>query len=141
MSERTLETSSATDVERIRRLVADLAWFIDTGQTEAGLALFTTDAHLDASSAGGRLISGEEGLRAFMEGTYSRAPWRLHLVSNHVVDVDGDRAEGRLVGLAYTKNPDGAASLVGIAYEDRYQLGPNGWKIAARVVRPMVIPG
>ncbi|MEV5848590.1 nuclear transport factor 2 family protein [Streptomyces sp. NPDC051985] len=137
-----MNRTAASDVEQIRRLVADLAWYIDTGDTEAGLALFTSDALLDASTAGGGLISGPQGLRAFMEGTYTRAPSRLHVVSNHVVDVEeeGDRAAGRLVGLAYTKNPDGVSALVGIAYEDHYERDTDGWKIARRVVTPMVVP-
>lgn len=129
------------DLDQIRKLVSDLAWYIDTGETEMGLAQFAEGACLDATGAGGGLLDTEAGIREFMEGSYERAPQRLHLMSNHVVDIDGDRASGRCCGLAYTKAANGSMATVGIAYEDSYVRERTQWKIARRKVRLMVYPG
>jgi hypothetical protein len=131
---------AAADAEEIRRLVVDLAWYIDTGQIDEAVALFTDRARFDASLVGGKLITDHKGLRALMAQTCERAPSRLHLISNHVVDVDGATVSGRLVGLAYSRHSDGSYSLHGIAYEDRYERESDGWKIDQRTVRPMVLP-
>ena len=61
-----------------------------------------------------------------------------HHVCNHLIAVDGDRAEGEVYALAYHVYPDRSGALVedvkAVRYIDNYRREDGRWLFASRVV-------
>ena len=109
---------------------------IDTGAWDLLDAVFTPDAVIDYTSSGGIRGSFPE-VKAWLARVLPRFAVRQHLVTNHEITIDGDRATSR----AYLYNPmglrrdDGGVDLfhVGGEYQDRWRRTADGWRIVERV--------
>ncbi|MDM7487895.1 nuclear transport factor 2 family protein [Rhodococcus sp. CSLK01-03] len=58
-----------------------------------------------------------------------------HVLGQHVVDLDGDRARGELYCEAHHVYPSGEGYrdyAVSVRYRDEYRRGPGGWRISRR---------
>ncbi|ETT27301.1 hypothetical protein RAJCM14343_2246 [Rhodococcus aetherivorans] len=58
-----------------------------------------------------------------------------HVLGQHVIDFDGDRARGELYCEAHHVYPSGAGYrdyTVSVRYRDEYRRVPDGWRIARR---------
>jgi len=60
----------------------------------------------------------------------------MHMMTNHLVDVNGDEATGTVLCTARHLDNDGSHSMnVMIRYEDKYERQAGSWKIADRRIR------
>ena len=113
----------------ITQLYADYAAAVDSGQWDLWPEFFTEDAVWDGGPIGAH--HGREAIRAFFRGSPARVPFALHLVTNPIIDVDGDAATGRWYlwePLVYAF-PDGErAYWMSARYDDRYRRTAQGWK-------------
>ncbi|MGD6979069.1 MULTISPECIES: nuclear transport factor 2 family protein [Citricoccus] len=131
--------STAQDVEQIRRLTHDYAWAIDNFLLDDLVALFTEDAIFDMRGFGAPAESaGREAVRAAFSAMIDSLGGCVHLTMNHLVDVDGDTATGRVYCHAFVLNPDGSRAENLALYEDAYARTVDGWKFSSRVIKPLL---
>ena len=117
-------------------LLTRYAVALDTKQWDLLDSVFTPDAAIDYTSAGGIKGSFPE-IRKWLADTLTGFPMTQHLVTNRHVTLDGDEATSR----AYFYNPmglprkDGSVKLffVGGYYNDRLRRTPDGWRIVERI--------
>jgi len=119
----------------IQDLLTTYATAIDSGEWDLLDSVFTPDATLDYTSSGG------------IRGTFAEAKqWlaevlpmftvRQHLVTNHRITVDGDRATSE----SYLFNPmvlpvedTERVVMVGAGYRDQLVRTGDGWRITDRL--------
>jgi hypothetical protein len=126
-------TTERDDERELRRLGYGYARMIDRRDWEAIPQVFLADARL---SGLGFDMKGHDELRSGLAkiDVYSAT---LHCVHNQVAEVSGDRATGEVYCVAnhiYEKEGVPFKLDMGIRYEDRYERGPDGWRIEARVL-------
>lgn len=119
------------DREAIRDLVNRYAECVWRKDAEAAGALFTEDCAMDTGD--GNPILGREAListygRVFVENDF------MPFVSNHLIELDGDRARGTCrLDLRATM---GGRAMIGAGhYEDEYLRLHGEWKFASRRLR------
>ena len=112
--------------------VVAYATAVDTRDWPAFEALFTADAVWDYR-AGGERHAGPERIVARVRPSIERLDATQHLLTNHVVAVDGDTATHTCYYLAQHLR-DGARFLVGGRYEDELRRVGGRWLIAARAL-------
>lgn len=132
-----------TDRVEIRRVVDTYARCADRVDNEGAAALFTPDGILRIYERGTsepvRERVGREEISAAFKGL-DRYELTLHVVGNHIVDIDGDSATGETYCIAHHVRPvesgggpDGRADYVmHIRYIDDYTRLPEGWRLAKR---------
>ena len=132
----------ARDVVELNQLAYRYAAAVDGCDVAAFLAVFTPDARLrsfqpDADEPFADL-RGHEQLASIpntMRGMYRRT---AHMMTNHLVDVDGDTGTGQVLCMArhLSADPGAAESLnVIIRYIDFYARVGGKWLIADRQIR------
>ena len=112
-------------------LLTRYAMAIDDGDWDALDSVFTPEATIDYTSAGGIRGSFPE-VKAWLEKALAPFPVRQHLIGNKRVAIDGDRATVR----AYFFNPmrltlaDGTSRSApgGGYYNHRLIRTPEGWR-------------
>jgi len=112
-------------------LLTRYAMAVDDGDWDALDTVFTPDATIDYTSAGGIRGSYPE-VKAWLEKALAPFPVRQHLIGNKRVAIDGDRATVR----AYFFNPmrltlaDGTSHSApgGGYYNHRLIRTPEGWR-------------
>ncbi|HMC41705.1 MAG TPA: nuclear transport factor 2 family protein [Acidimicrobiales bacterium] len=112
-------------------LLTRYAMAVDDGDWDALDTVFTPDATIDYTSAGGIRGSYPE-VKAWLEKALAPFPVRQHLIGNKRVAIDGDRATVR----AYFFNPmrltlaDGTSRSApgGGYYNHRLIRTPEGWR-------------
>ena len=121
--------------QEIQDTLIRYAHALDSRQPELFAQVFTTDADLDYSSAGG--IRGDrETLRAWLQEPMAKFEVWQHLLSNFIIEIDGDEAS--TITSCYNplqgRNPDGSSYVlhVGCHYQDRLRNTPEGWRIYQR---------
>jgi hypothetical protein len=133
---------SADDILALHRLAGRYAAAVDACDREAFLDVFTADGRLrtwqpDAVEPFVDL-QGREQL-AFVPKVMNELYRRTaHLMTNHLVEIDGDAARGTVLCTArhLHKNPgDRDVLVVVIRYVDRYAREADGWRIADREIR------
>ena len=137
---RPAEDRNATqDVVALNQLAYRYAAAVDACDVEGFLAVFTPDGrlrsyHPDADEPFADL-HGHEQLAAIpntMRGMYRRT---AHMMTNHLVEVEGDSARGEVLCTARHLSADpadpGSINVI-IRYVDRYVRSPAGWRIADR---------
>lgn len=116
----------------IQDLLVRYARALDTKDFDVLDTVFTPDAHLDYTSSGG--IAGRyPEVKAWLSKVLRYFPVYQHLVANHDVEIDGDRA----TSVASLYNPmqrgdGGGMFYVGAEYRDRLVRTPAGWRIEDR---------
>jgi len=112
-------------------LLTRYAMAVDDGDWDALDTVFTPDATIDYTSAGGIRGSYPE-VKAWLEKALAPFPVRQHMIGNKRVAIDGDRATVR----AYFFNPmrltlaDGTSRSApsGGYYNHRLIRTPEGWR-------------
>jgi hypothetical protein len=126
------------DVEEITKLKSlysrycDGGWDSPTRDYDAvyepdGVAeLFTEDGYWDAGTWG-RAV-GKEAIRDLYR-SFGVFPFTMHIVTNPVIEVNGDTATGdwHMIGVAKPSPEAPSFFMIGI-YNDEYARTPDGWR-------------
>lgn len=128
-------------LEQCRQRVHDYAYFWDHSDTEGFAELFTEDATLTLA---GQTFSGRT---AIVERMAEPGPVMRHLVSTVRVTAAG---EGAASGISYVTVhmarpadeglPETDGFLLIGEYHDRFEIGPDGCRIAERKLVPVMRP-
>jgi 3-phenylpropionate/cinnamic acid dioxygenase small subunit len=123
---------SEADRRAIDDLLTAYAWALDTKHWDGLADVFTSDATIDYTSAGGVRGSYPE-VRQWLEATLAPFPMTQHLVTNRRVVVDGDTARADSYFFNPMQTADGSQFFVGGYYHDRLVRTAAGWRIAERI--------
>ena len=132
-------------IEEIRRLKALYCLHCDRGYDgEALAALFTADAVWDAGAHRG-VFRGRQAIRDFFGGISSAIPYAAHLVTNPLIEVEGEEAVGNWRMLMPCTLRDGgveSAAFQVAEYDETYRRVDGIWLIAGLKVRlrRLVVP-
>jgi hypothetical protein len=133
-----LSVQQLSDRFEIQDLVFHYADLIDRKQIDTLRDdIFTEDVHIDYSAMGGSVGNLEETL-AFLKASLTDElfPNTQHLNGNVQVDLDGDRATGRVMCFNPMEMalPDGTVHtfFLGLWYLDEYRRTDQGWRISRR---------
>lgn len=130
-----VSTSELMERTAINDLLDDYALAVDTHDWDLLLSLFTPDAVLDYTAAGGPRGSREEVV-GWISTSLPMVTLTQHLLTNRRVRLAGDEATVRtelLNPLLLTGDEGTQMLLLGGRYDDRVQRTPDGWKFAERV--------
>ena len=118
------------DIEAIDRLKASYCQHCDDGfNADAIASLFIEGGTWD----GGRLRGSQVGraaIRAYFAQNKARIPFSAHLLSNRMIDVDGDHARGRwrmLMPYNNAENPPHGARWQVSGYDDDFVRSGARW--------------
>lgn len=126
---------TAEDVIAIQALLAEYNHRIDGGDAAGWAALFVADGSLDSGM--GEPTTGTAALTEFAQITVEMVPGIRHLVTNVVVDGDGDTATTSAylqVWQAKTPAAESVQILSGV-YRDTLRRDAGNWKFVTRVLR------
>lgn len=106
----------------------------DEGDADAHMATWAEEMSFTSPFGD---YDGREGYREWLEGFMAQMSGMggtRHLITNTVIEVDGDRARQTcyLVILGRTANEGGPALLASVRFEDELVRTPEGWRFAAR---------
>jgi uncharacterized protein (TIGR02246 family) len=119
------------DKDEIRELTARYCFAVADGDAEAVLALFSPDGVFRLRD---REYRGTEGLRQLYEGTAAGVTPKP-FIQNHVIEIDGDTAQGRC-GVEIRMVQDGEAYTVAGHYADVYRRIDGRWRFDSRHFMP-----
>ena len=128
------------DIEEIRALTHRYALLLDTATSSGIDEIFTDDAVFDASAIELPTLTGLDAIRGFWHGVFDLTTHTAHVVTNHVVDVHAgyQTATGTHYLRAEMLYKDGSTTLVTVLNTDTFQRGRSGWRIAHRLVKPLL---
>ena len=119
--------------------IRELAQLYARGIDRKDVALLRTLYATDAIDNHGPYYSGPvDGYFAFLEKSLPHMHIGSHNICNHLISVDGDRAEGEVYAIAWHLVPDGKGGLAhdmqGVRYVDSYRQEGGRWLFAQRDV-------
>ncbi len=121
------------DIEEIKKLKARYCEACDGGwdgrashDLEKIVALFTEDAVWDGGVYGRR--EGRAALRDYYQRN-PEVPFAFHLLTDPIIEVNGDRATGNWHLLISLTQADQSSMLIGGVFEDEYARTAEGWRI------------
>jgi SnoaL-like protein len=112
-------------------LVTSVGRCLDERDFERLRELFTEDATV---ATPGGTVSGHDALVAQARRGHSRDKGIQHVITNHLVDLDGDRASVRanlLVAFAAAGPEDPQPFLLGEVYRFELRRSAGGWRISS----------
>lgn len=130
-----LPLQELSDRVEIQDLFARYSFAIDERDWDALDRIFTPDALIDYSAAGGATGSLAE-IKAWLPVAMERFPRSQHMVATTRLDIDGDSANSRTMlfnPMVYAA-PDGSEKVffVGLFYRDQLVRTTEGWRIRER---------
>lgn len=125
----------AADRVMIQDLLGRYAFAIDyeTGDPGAWAALFTEDGRFEIPVMK-VVVEGRAQLAEFAAGLQRTIPGLHHVMTNLVVDLDGDRATGRCELNEFLLRPEAIYSNLQGWYEDEYVRRDRRWRFRVRKV-------
>lgn len=128
----------------LTRLNNDFVYFMDSGNFEAMISLFTPEGVFDRA---GNVHHGQDEIRQGM----SERPkvTTRHLLSNFYFDgVEQDSAKAVVTSMVYhgPASENGEAVVYAtdngrvVEFTDQYKKTRDGWRISSRVARPIFTP-
>lgn len=128
------------DIVALEQLVYRYADAIDACDVDRFLAVFTPEArlHIYHPDAEGPFadLAGHDQLRIVTGRMRDMFAQTMHVMSNMLIEVDGDRASGTSLCTARHLTIDREASMnVMLRYVDRFERSDGAWKIADRQIR------
>lgn len=125
-------------IEEIRQLKARYCLHCDRGYDGGALAaLFTADAVWDAGAHRG-VFRGRQAIRDFFAAISSAIPYAAHLVTNPLIEVEGDEARGnwRMLMPCMLREGEAETAAFQVAeYDETYRRVDGIWLIADLKVR------
>jgi hypothetical protein len=122
------------DEQAIVDLTIAYTWALDTRHYDDLRAVFAPDA---TAFLGAVHCDGVDAIIARVDRALTRLDASQHIVSNHQVHVDGDRATCRCYFQAQhllRGTPGGDTFIVAGTYEDAVARRPEGWRIVDRTL-------
>lgn len=116
-------------LESIRRTLAEFCHFTDAGDFDRWVDLFAPGGSMVLL---GETYTGREALRAFIEQDQPPESRGLHITTDSVVDVDGDRAHVLSNFLFIAATPSGPAIIAAGQYIDELVRSGERWLFAER---------
>lgn len=124
----TLELADRLD---ILDLYSRYSLLFDTGQGAAWADLFTEDGRFEI--VGGPSLFGSHELQGFAERRFQDTPGIRHLVSNVIVEPNGDGARGTAYVVVLGGVDNGAPQILTLGgYDDVLVKAESGWRFRAR---------
>jgi len=121
----------------IRQLKHEYCFAIDGGRYEEWASLFTDDGRFVRGS--GDSYEGFDELHEFASEQFDPLFETVtHVVTNPVVDVDGNEATGRWYLLFIYETGEGEVGWTQARYEDEYRQVESEWRIAESQVVPRI---
>lgn len=122
------------DREELKELRARYCYCVDTEDWESFFDLFTDDPVLDFGGMG--VYEGRDGLEEFTrEFVDAQLQGSAHMLTNPILDIDGDRATGKWYVEAPITFADGSGAWRQGYYRDEYRRVDRTWKIAHSTMR------
>lgn len=125
------------DREEIRQIFVDYARYLDSGDHAGYASLFASDGVLSADlgdAVGPAAIEAvlDEHLGPEVRG---HLPPSIHVMNNHQIDVDGDRATTVVIWFYLTTDEDGCGTILQAGRYDDDLVRENGrWKIERHMI-------
>lgn len=130
-----MDLSEISDRLEIQDLFARYSFAIDDRDWDALDHIFTADARIDYSEAGGASGSVSE-MKRWLASALERFPRYQHMVATTQLRLDGDQAESRTIlfnPMVYRDADDGEQTFfIGLWYQDKLVRTSEGWRIAER---------
>lgn len=128
-------------IEEIKALCARYGLGLDTYDMDTILSVFTEDAIFNATAFGLTCPTGHDEIRSFFQHTLDVMSAQIHIFTNFIIDIDGpDSAAGSNYLYQDGYNQEGQQIRCLGHNKDRYRRADDGWKIAERVLNPLVMP-
>jgi uncharacterized protein (TIGR02246 family) len=114
----------------IRELTARYNRAFDDVDSEAWADVFTPDGVMEYT--GGEPVVGRDALVAMNKGI---GYGYVHITTDPIIDVDGDRATQKCTVIVCNRSKDGSPVQFGMTgrYEDELVRTPDGWRFKRRV--------
>lgn len=133
-----LDLQEISDRLELIDLMVRYSHAVDTRSWDDFDDIFLPDAVIDYTAFGGPRGTVPE-IKAYLAETLAAFPAFQHLVSNPMLDIDGDTATGRTMcfnpmGVARPEGQSGEPRMFfcGLWYLDRFVRTADGWRIAER---------
>jgi uncharacterized protein (TIGR02246 family) len=120
------------DILQIQQLFVDYGHHLDSGDFASYAALFAEDGEVMLGPMG--KANGRAEIEALMTKTLSgRIGQSFHVISNPIVDIDGDKATSDVMWTVVTRGPDDKAVLSMIGRHKDDLVRENGqWRFRRR---------
>lgn len=128
------------DLLDIQRATHVYARGLDRFDPEEAASAFTDDAVWDATAVGLERFEGRAAILGFFERDAAAIADQFHVITNHVLDLDGDTASGTNYVFSEGHTRSGAAFKAIALNEDTYRRTPEGWRIATRRISALTPP-
>ena len=132
------ELKKLLDRRAIEDTLVRYADALDTHRIERFDQVFSADARLDYTAAGG-IVGNREELAAWLQQAMAPFTGWQHLLSNVVVEIDGDEASARTQCYNPLARQDGTVVHVGCTYHDRLRrdrvLEERALRVAQKLAR------
>ncbi len=130
----------ATDAEQIRALTYEYTFRLDGGDFAGVAALLSAGAlRMSAQGMDGQAMRGATEIERFYASqvvTHDGDPRTRHVISNHVVDVEGDSAHGRCYFTVLMKPPrQPIQTVVCGRYFDSFERHEGTWRFREKVIQ------
>ncbi len=128
------------DIIALNTLAYRYAAGVDACDTPLFLSVFTPDARMHSYHPGADEpfadLKGHDQIAAVPEAMRGMFRHTMHMMTNHLVEIDGYQGTGTVLCTARHLENDGKSALnVMIRYEDQYEKHHGDWKIADRRIR------
>jgi hypothetical protein len=120
------------DREEIKELTARYCWHVQHSEGESIARLFTDDGVLEGTQPGFNAVRGMDALLKFY-GAITPAESPVPFIHNHIIEIDGDNAQGTCtIDARFTRKGE---SILGAGwYEDKYRRVNGKWRFAVRKI-------
>ena len=122
-----MDQQTFADRLEISDLLTRYAHAVDTKDWDTYMTVFTDDATVDYTAAGGEKGTAAE-MRTWLENTMAMFEMTQHLISNEDVVIDGDTATVRAMFYNPMKFVDGDKFFCGGWYEHKLVRTADGWR-------------
>ena len=133
--------SALEEKDAIREVMAEYCFRLDSGEFEQMAVLFTAEGTWD--TAFGK-ATGRDAIAALARDIRARAadtrPRGIHLVTNIVIALDGERARVRSNWTVVQNGPDGPKIGSGGAYADEMTKEDGHWRFRYRKIDRFIAP-
>lgn len=134
----TMTIQQISDRFEIMDLLVDYCSAVDSKDIDAFDLIFTEDARIDYSKAGGP-NANLKTIKKFLAENLGDLP-RQHMISNFKIRIHGDLAESRCLCHNPLELPSQGdvleVALWGLWYNDKLIRTPKGWRIKEKITEP-----